>query len=285
MRHRLRRVLALAVLLTAACARPSEADTAPGILISRQLAEARGLAPGSRVRLATGADGAGARTFVVQGIYEPTPDPMEISESKFKVRLHLPDLARLTAGPDDVIAVETVDQVNLALKDPTQAQALATQLTADTPGLLARPARAAVTGVSTFVVIERFHLAIAIVTIVASALFLLALSVMLVDERRDTVGVLRLIGLTSRRVLAQVFIEALALAAGGALIGVGLVTASQTLVNRYFQWHYDTALVFVRVTPHVVGLSLAVAIPLGVVASVAASWFLLRQQLMRIARR
>lgn len=280
-----RRAAVLAVLLLALLAPAAGAETVPGVLVSRQLAEARGLSVGSRIRLASGADGAGARTFVVQGLYEPTPDPMEISESKFKARLHLPDLARLTAGPDDVIALETVDQVNLALTDPRQAQTLATQLTADTPGLIARPARAAVTGVSTFVVIERFHLAIAIVTIVASALFLLALSVMLVDERRDTVGVLRLIGLTSRRVLAQVFLEALALAAGGSLIGVALAVASQTIINRYFQWHYDTALVFVRVTPHVVTLSLAIAIPLGVAASVAASWFLLRQQLMRIARR
>ena len=37
-----------------------------------------------------------------------------------------------------------------------------------------------------FVVLERFHLAIAIVTIIASTVFLLALTVMLVDERRAT---------------------------------------------------------------------------------------------------
>ncbi len=137
----------------------------------------------------------------------------------------------------------------------------------------------------TFVVIERFHLAIALVTIIASALFLLALSVMLVDERRDTVGVLRLIGLTSRRVLGQMLLEAIVLASGGALMGVAMAFGSQALINRYFQWHYDTSLVFVRVTPSVVATCLAIAIPLGVVASVAASWLLLRQQLLRIARR
>ncbi len=59
----------------------------------------------------------------------------------------------------------------------------------------------------TFVVLERFHLAIAIVTVVASTVFLLALMLMLVDERRETVGILRLIGLPTRRILLQVFVE------------------------------------------------------------------------------
>ena len=78
-----------------------------------------------------------------------------------------------------------------------------------------------------FVVLERFHLAIAIVTIVASTMFLLALSVMVVDERRETVGILRLIGLTTRRILAQVLVEGLFIAVAGALFGLGLALASR----------------------------------------------------------
>lgn len=280
------RLLVLAAALTALLPLRAAADSPlPGVLVSRQLAEARGLAEGSVIRLGPETTAASAQRFRVVGIYEPTPDPMELSESKFKVRLHLPDMARLTAGPGDVLAVEAVDQVNLALRDPRQAATLATALTTETPGVIARPVRAALTGVGTFVVIERFHLAIALVTVIASALFLLALSVMLVDERRDTVGVLRLIGLTSGRVLGQVLLESIVVAAGGSLFGIALAAASETLINRYFQWHYNTALVFVRITPDVVGTCLAVAIPLGVVASTAASWSLLRKQLMQLARR
>lgn len=273
---------AAGALASAAALRAEE--PVPGVLVSRQLAEGRGLTPGSLVRLAPTTDGAGSRPFRVVGVYEPTPDPMELSDSKFKVRLHLPDMARLTS-PDDLLAAETVDQVNLALRAPDQATALATQLATETPGVVARPVRAALTGVGTFVVIERFHLAIALVTVIASALFLLALSVMLVDERRDTVGVLRLLGLTSRRVLAQIVIESVVVAAGGSLFGIALAAASQSAINTYFQWHYNTALVFVRITPGVVGTCLAIAIPLGVIASTAASWSLLRKQLMQIARR
>ena len=140
-------------------------------------------------------------------------------------------------------------------------------------------------GGRTFVVLERFHLAIAIVTIAASTVFLLALSVMLVDERRETVGFLRLIGLTTRRILAQVVMEGLLIAAAGSLFGLGLAVASQGLINRYFQWHYDTALVFVRITPDVALRCAGLAVPLGVLASVAASWVLLRRDLLSLARR
>jgi putative ABC transport system permease protein len=134
-------------------------------------------------------------------------------------------------------------------------------------------------------VLERFHLAIAIVTIVASTMFLLALSVMVVDERRETVGILRLIGLTTRRILAQVLVEGLFIAVAGALFGLGLAVASEGLINGYFQWRYDTALVFVRITPSVALRSIAIAVPLGALASLGASWVLLRRSVLSLARR
>ena len=56
-----------------------------------------------------------------------------------------------------------------------------------------------------------------------------------------------------------------------------LARASEGLINRFFQWRYDTALIFVRITPDVAALCLAIAVPLGAVATVAASWALLRR--------
>ncbi|OFW02282.1 MAG: hypothetical protein A3I61_13585 [Acidobacteria bacterium RIFCSPLOWO2_02_FULL_68_18] len=122
-------------------------------------------------------------------------------------------------------------------------------------------------------------------TIAAATVFLLALTIMLVDERRETVGVLRLIGLPARRILVQVLLEGLFIAAAGALFGLALAAAAEGLINRFFQWRYDTALVFVRVTPRVAALSVAIAVPLGAVATVAASWALLRRRALRLARR
>ena len=150
---------------------------------------------------------------------------------------------------------------------------------------VARPTRAPDQRTSTFVVIERFHLAIAIVTVLGSAVFLLALMVMLVDERRGTVGVLRLIGLTRRRILIQVLAEGALIAGAGAAGGILFAYLSEGLFNRFFQWRYDTTLVFLRVTPGVVWQSLLLALPLGIAASVIASWTLLRQQLLVLIRR
>jgi putative ABC transport system permease protein len=138
---------------------------------------------------------------------------------------------------------------------------------------------------STFVVLERFHLAIAIVTIIGSAVFLLALMVLLVEERRATVGILRLIGFTRRRILLQVFTEGALIAIAGATFGVVFALASQGVFNRFFQWRYDTALVFVRITADVVFQSAAIAIPLGILASVLASWTLLRRELLALLGR
>lgn len=259
----------------------------PTLLISRQLAEARGLDVGDTVRLSANpaGGGAGAREFRVVGIYEPTPDPARINAAKHEARLHLPDLLSLTAAPDDVLAGENVDAISVGVKPGVDAAAYARELSGRVPGVSAVPVQELTSRAGLFVVLERFHLAIALVTIVASTVFLLALTVMLVDERRETVGVLRLIGLTSRRILVQVFVEGLIIAGLGALFGIVLALASQGIINRYFQWRYDTALVFVRITPDVAWQSLVIAVPLGVVGSVLASWALLRRGALTLVRR
>lgn len=276
--------VALATITAGQEERPAAAVPAD-ILISRQLAEALGTGTGASIRLSAEASGANAREFRVAGVYEPTPDPMRINASKHEARLHLPDLTAMTADPADPLGADAVDAINVALADRSDALAFARDVMARVPGVVARPARGASGETRTFVVLERFHLAIAIVTILASTVFLLALSVMLVEERRETVGLLRLIGLTTRRILAQVLLEGLLIAGVGALFGLGLAMASEGLINRYFQWHYDTALVFVRITPDVALRSVALAVPLGALASVAASWALLRRSVLALARR
>ena len=126
---------------------------------------------------------------------------------------------------------------------------------------------------------------LAAVTITAATVFLLALTIMLVEERRETVGVLRLIGVPVRRVFMQVLVEGVVIAGFGWLFGLGLALASEGLINRFFQWRYDTALVFARITPGVAATCLMIAVPLGVVATSAASWALLRRGSLRLARR
>ena len=82
----------------------------------------------------------------------------------------------------------------------------------------------------------------------------------------------------------QVLLEGLLIAGSGGLFGLALAVVSEGLINRFFQWRYDTALIFVRVTPDVAVLCLSIAVPLGAVATVAASWALLRRSGLRLAR-
>jgi putative ABC transport system permease protein len=269
-----------------ATALPAQEPPPAPVLLSRQLAELERLSVGDVVHLATDPAGANARPFRVTGIYEPTPDPMRLGSIPREVRLHLPDLLALTRDPATVPGTEHVQAVNVALVDPDTAEQFARDVNARLPGVVARPTRSASAGPDNpFIVLERFHLAIAIVTIVAATIFLLALTIMLVDERRETVGVLRLIGLPVRRILAQVFVEGILIAGAGAVFGLLLAVASEVLINRFFQWRYDTALVFVSITPEVAALCVAIAVPLGAAATVTASWALLRRGGLRLARR
>src|SRR6476660_2805115 len=221
----------------------------PGVLLSRQLAAARGLREGDVVTLAAHADGTGAREFRIAGLYEPDADPMRFAQQRHEARLHLPDLIDLTADPHDPGASEAVSAVNVKLREPAAAASFARAVAGRVPGAVARPTSAPDERTSTFVVLERFHLAIAIVTVVGSAVFLLALMVMLVEERRGTVGILRLLGFTRQRILVQVFAEGALISVAGAVFGVLFALASQGFFNRFFQWRYDTTLVFLRITP------------------------------------
>ena len=257
----------------------------PEILLSRQLMASRGLRVGDTIGLSEHSSGEQQRRFRIAGVYEPTPDPLRFAQQRLEGRLHLPDLLALTADNADPQSADAITAINVRLKRPEDAEAFARDVAARVPGIVARPTRAPDQRTRTFVVIERFHLAIAIVTVIGSAVFLLALMVMLVDERRGTVGVLRLIGFTRRRILIQVLAEGALIAIVGAVGGILFAYLSEGLFNRFFQWRYDTALVFLRITPGVVWQSLLFALPLGLAASILASWALLRQNLLTLIRR
>jgi putative ABC transport system permease protein len=185
------------------------------------------------------------------------------------------------------LSTESVTAINVALTDSGDADAFASDASAviPIPELTARPAQGGEGTAAVFIVLDRFHFAIAVVTVIASTVFLLALMVMLVEERRETVGILRLIGLRKGRILLQVFAEGLLIAAAGAVFGILFAAALQGAVNAFFQWRYDTALIFVRITPQIALRCVLLAVPLGVLASLLSSWTLLRSHVLDLARR
>ena len=264
-----------------------QSEQLPTILLSRQLAAAEGLHVGDTVAMAAKPDGSSARLFRVAGIYEPVADPMRLAARRFEARLHLPDLLSLTADPSDPLSGESVTAINVALTDPGDPDSFARDVSAKIaiPQLTARPAQGGEGTATIFVVLDRFHFAIALVTVTASTVFLLALMVMLVEERRETVGILRLIGLRKGRILLQVLAEGLLIAAVGAAFGILFAAGLQGAVNTFFQWRYDTSLIFVRITPQIALRCVLLAVPLGVLASLISSWTLLRSNVLDLARR
>ncbi len=253
--------------------------------MSRQLMEQAGVHVGDTVTLAAEPDGTRTGQFRVIGVYEPTPDPMKFSAKRLEARLHLPDLIALSADPADPQSAESVNVLNVALTNPQDAGAVISTLTTRTRGLIARPTARPDDGRDPFAVLDRFHWAIAIVTVIASTAFLLALMMMRAEERRDIIGILRLMGIPTRSILVEVLLEGLLIAIAGAVFGILVARAGQGVVNRFFQWRYDTTLVFVRVTFPIAWQSVAFAVPLGVVAGLAASWTLLRRDVISLVRR
>jgi putative ABC transport system permease protein len=253
----------------------------PEILVSRQLAEAFDLQTGQVVSFAPQRDGERAREFRIAGTFEPIGDPARLSDPRHEARFHLSDLVDLTGEPN---SRRRIDAINVALHDPASLGDFQRELATRAPGLYATSTVAGPEQ-TPFRALERFHQAIAIVTVLGSTAFLVALMLMRAEERRETVGILRLIGLTRRRILLEVLIEGLFVALAGAVFGIVFASLLQGGVNLFFQSHYDTALVFMRVTPDIARFCLLVAVPLGVFAGWLASWTLLRREITALLRR
>lgn len=263
---------------------PPDVAAVSDLLLSRQLAEAEGLSIGDVVEMSPEAVAGTTRRFRVTGIYEPTPDPFRLTHQRHEARMHLGDLIDLVADADDPQAAEAVDRINIVLDDPSAADEYASDLNRRLPTVQALSTAYAPES-RLFLVLERFHVAVALVTVLGSAAFLLALMVMRADQRRETAGILRLIGVPRPRILLEVFVEGTFIALTGALIGILLAAALEGLFNSFFQWHYDTTLIFVRVTPMIALRCIVLAVPLGVLAGLVASWTLLRREILELLHR
>ena len=280
----MRRGRSTAILIFLAAAFGAVAASPPDILVSRQLLLAQGLRVGEEVLFSRDPQGKDPRPFRVAGTYEPTPDPMRLTQRRWEARMHLPDLLDLEGDPRDPLALESVEAIHVRLGGDRDVGAFSRLLEARAPGLFVQASSGAEVD-NPFRILERFHRAIAAVTVVGSTAFLLALMVMRVEERREIAGTLRLVGFSRGRILLVVLAESLAVAAVGAFGGIGLAAATEGLVNAFFRHRYDTPLVFVRITPSIAVRSLAIAIPAGVAAGLVASWRLLRLEIRELLRR
>ena len=275
------RFLLLALALTQGAERPAvrrpvaPAPPAPAaplrtIAIDERLAADAGLRVGDRVVLAATAGGAGD-TVVIAAIARRGADPSDVARDEYRVRLHLDHLQALTGYGD------RVDRFAVATRGPAAADRTLRAVNDVAFGFRAhRSADVAVGTSRTFQVVRRFHRAIGVITIVASAIFLLCILLLKVEERRRDVAALRLMGISRASVVTSIVIEAALVALLGSVLGTAVGFAGTLLINWHYQGVYRTPLTFALVTPGIVAFAVGLSLALGVGAGFAAAVRLVR---------
>ena len=240
------------------------------IALERGLAERLGLEVGDTVRLGVAPDSL-PRIAVVAAVYEPRPDPAELSRLGRRMRMHLPDLAALLDAPD------RVDRFGIGLVPGVDADSAAAALNRYAFGFRAHPSAAIASESSqTFKVVSRFHRAIGFITIVASAVFLLCIMLLKVEERRLDAAVMRFVGVRRRTIFGALLLEAALVSVLGSILGAGLAWLAGAATNTYYRRYFDTELIFSLITPRIVLFSVCLSLLLGLAAGAVAAWRLVR---------
>jgi putative ABC transport system permease protein len=241
------------------------------IVIDERLAADARLAVGDTARLSPtpGLDG---ERVIIGAIARRPADPSEVARGEYRIRMHLDHLQRMANHGD------RVDRFAIATRDDgASVDSAIARINGAAFGFRAHRSRdIAVETSTTFLVVSRFHRAIGVITIVASAIFLLCIMLLKVDERRRDVAALRLMGISARSVMATVLAEAAVIAVVGSLAGVGIGAAASAAVNWHYRGVYRTPLIFSFVTAEIVIFAFALSVALGLVAGFFAARRLLR---------
>jgi putative ABC transport system permease protein len=254
----------LALLLTVASR--SLVAQIPEVAVERQLAQDLDLSVGDTLRLGPTPDSA-TTLFRISAVYEPRPDPAEIAKRDRHIRMHLPDLALLLGEPD------RVDRFSIGLNRGISSDSALAALNGTAFGYRAYATSAIASESSqTFLVISRFHRAIAVITIVASAVFLLCIMLLKVEERRLDAAVMRFVGIRRRTIFGALLLEASMVAVVGSIFGTGLAYLAGSATNAYYSRFFDTRLIFSLITPNLVLFSVLVSLALGIAAGAIAAW-------------
>jgi putative ABC transport system permease protein len=259
---------------------PSRSPLVRTIALDARLAADQGVQLGDTVRVSAAPGDSRGERAVVSALLARRADPSEIARQEYRARLHLDHLQRLIRYGDrvDRFAVQSAgDAERATLLDAINASAF---------GFRAWPsAEIAVRTSRTFQVVRRFNSAIGVITIVASAAFLLCILLLKIDERRRDVAALRMMGISPATIVKSVVIEAGIIALLGSLAGVvfGLIVAR--LVNWHFQGVYRTTLAFTLVTPQTVLFACGLSVLLGTVAGWVAARRLVGQPALALLGR
>lgn len=235
------------------------------IAIDERLAADAGVRVGDTVTLSP-QSGAAGETAIVSAIAKRRADPSEIARGEYRVRLHLDQLQQLIGYGD------RVDRFAVGTRGPPATDSAMRLINDAAFGFQAYRSRDIAVGTSrTFLVVTRFHRAIGVITVVASAIFLLCIMLLKVDERRRDVAALRLMGISAGTIVRSVVLEAALIAALGSVAGIGIGWVSTVLVNWHYRAVYRTPLAFSILTPGIIAFSVALSLALGLVAGFLAA--------------
>ena len=241
------------------------------IAIDERLADDARIKIGDKVFVSTKPNSTKGDTVIVSAIIRRGADPSEIARSEYRVRFHLDHLQKIAGYGDRVdrfaVATTSDEATDEALKE----------INAAAFGFEAHRSRDIAAETSrTFQVVSRFHKAIGLITIVASAIFLLCIMLLKVEERRRDVAALRLIGISRTTVVTAIVAEAALLALVGCVLGIGIGWVSSQGINFFYRAHYRTPLTFSLITTSTVTLSVSLSLVLGILAGIIASLRLVR---------
>jgi putative ABC transport system permease protein len=259
----------LAALLLAALAQSIDSTPprhAPrSIAIDERLASDARIKVGDRLVVATTPGGAGD-SVIVAAIIRRRADPSEVARAEYRAIMHLDELQSLVGYGD------RVDRFAVSTRGAAATDSAIRHINDAAFGFQAYRSRdIAVETSRTFLVVSRFHRAIGVITIVASAIFLLCIMLLKVDERRRDVAALRLMGISARSIVRSVMVEAALVAVVGSGVGVGLGWVAAQLINWHYRAVYRTPLAFALVTPDIVFLAIALSLVLGLAAGLLAA--------------
>ncbi|HEX5133703.1 MAG TPA: ABC transporter permease [Candidatus Krumholzibacteria bacterium] len=250
------------------------------VVVEDRLATSLAISAGDTVRIRLTGEGGAGMPFIIAGTHAPPPDPAGISRTSRTLWMPLPDLEALSDRHD------RVSRFVLGLEPGANADSLVTALNGTQLGFRAYHADDVASQSSeTFVVISNFHKAISFLSILAGSAFLAAIVLLQVQELRKSLGVLRVLGFSRRRIYLSVVGETVLLANAGATIGVGLALLVSRGVNLYYRRYFDTDLVFSAVTGTHVALAFGIATAVGLVVGSLATVYLFRLQVNEVLGR
>lgn len=220
------------------------------------------------------------RRVRVAAIWSSGEHPADVARGDLLLRFHLPTLESLLDRRD------VVDRIVVRLRDAALGPRVRDDLRALAAGYDVYTADELVAHTSrTFVVVSRFHRAIALITVLASGIFLITIMTLKLTEMRREIGALRLLGIGRGTIGLTVAAVAAAVAVMGTVIGAGLGAVLVWGINAYYQPLFGTRLRFAVIVPETLLVAVGFAIVLSLAAGVGVALRLLsRHPLDQVGR-